>query len=665
MTSYGAYDAGLPCKNPSCKSHGRPHPNCRCYGDMADGGEVEQFCSEDRAHQSGCEYFAEGGDVSFDSMVDDSTQTPDTQNFDEMKEDKPANPVQDFDSIQDDSDKYSTPAQKLGAAAEGVAQGVAGPLATWSEKHILGIPEEDIAGRQKANPLIHGTAETAGLAGSMFIPLGGQLGVAAKAADAFAHYLELGKVGSAIVKGAISNGMIKGFDETSDYIMGKDPDKAFASRLIDSGASALFGGALGAGTSGAAKGLQSLAESKLGGKISGVLAGIASAAQEPLESARIDLGGSHIKELAEKGLLPHGMKYEDYKLGQKIFDLGLKNPTKGAGPAIGGYIGGKFGHAETGMYAGYQYADKIGKQLEKWITHPLSKKYIAPVVFKIMSNGNASGLSEVLDMTNGMSKGTKALGLGIDSLFKAGSVKTSNEVSQKLLDKFDDYIKNGGYDQNVQQQIYDQNKTDQIDQYAKGGPIVKNNVTSQPDGIETHYPEQNMLLNMARGRVSNYLKSIRPPEESQKLPFDDNPDTSQQKKNYMKALAISIKPLSVLDEVGKGTIEASHIKHLSSMYPEVVNLLQEKITKRIIKDQLDNKKPSSKIRQGLSMLMRSPLSGEYTPQNIQAAQSVFIMKGNQQKSQPSGGNGSASKLTKSDQSYLTGGQALQRRSQKI
>lgn len=56
MTTYGAYDAGLPCKNSACKSHGKPHPNCRCYGDMAEGGEVKHFCSEENHHLDGCEY---------------------------------------------------------------------------------------------------------------------------------------------------------------------------------------------------------------------------------------------------------------------------------------------------------------------------------------------------------------------------------------------------------------------------------------------------------------------------------------------------------------------------------------------------------------------------------------------------------------------------------
>lgn len=55
------------CKNPNCKSHGRAHPNCRCHGGYADGGEVsnlkENYCSSPKMHNRDCEYFAEGGPV--------------------------------------------------------------------------------------------------------------------------------------------------------------------------------------------------------------------------------------------------------------------------------------------------------------------------------------------------------------------------------------------------------------------------------------------------------------------------------------------------------------------------------------------------------------------------------------------------------------------------
>lgn len=58
-----------PCINPSCKSYGSSHPNCKCYsnaavaeaGYFADGGEVDSYCSKDNPHKEGCEYFADGG----------------------------------------------------------------------------------------------------------------------------------------------------------------------------------------------------------------------------------------------------------------------------------------------------------------------------------------------------------------------------------------------------------------------------------------------------------------------------------------------------------------------------------------------------------------------------------------------------------------------------
>ena len=55
MDTY-AYDAGLPCKNPYCHSHGKPHPNCRCYSNYAQGGQI---CNG--PHKEDCEYFADGG----------------------------------------------------------------------------------------------------------------------------------------------------------------------------------------------------------------------------------------------------------------------------------------------------------------------------------------------------------------------------------------------------------------------------------------------------------------------------------------------------------------------------------------------------------------------------------------------------------------------------
>src|SRR5271165_7047742 len=110
--------AAGPCLNPSCNSHGRPHPNCRCYGGMAEGGEASEFCSENRAHQQGCQYFVDGGTVSFDALKADVSSAPTApvaaapMKFDDLKADAPKTDsasAGDFDSLVDDSEKYSTP----------------------------------------------------------------------------------------------------------------------------------------------------------------------------------------------------------------------------------------------------------------------------------------------------------------------------------------------------------------------------------------------------------------------------------------------------------------------------------------------------------------------------------------------------------------------------
>lgn len=68
-----AWNYDLPCKNPNCKSHGKPHPNCQCYGgggegDYAKGGEVH-FCSTGMPHKPSCAYYAHGAKVDHHTML--------------------------------------------------------------------------------------------------------------------------------------------------------------------------------------------------------------------------------------------------------------------------------------------------------------------------------------------------------------------------------------------------------------------------------------------------------------------------------------------------------------------------------------------------------------------------------------------------------------------
>lgn len=55
---------GGPCLNPNCSSSGQSHPNCKCYGGMAEGGKPKTRCDSRQAHDTGCELYAEDGGIS-------------------------------------------------------------------------------------------------------------------------------------------------------------------------------------------------------------------------------------------------------------------------------------------------------------------------------------------------------------------------------------------------------------------------------------------------------------------------------------------------------------------------------------------------------------------------------------------------------------------------
>lgn len=61
------YDNGIPCRNPHCRSYGKPHPNCECGNGfasetLAHGGEVH-YCADGLPHNEDCAHFASGGEV--------------------------------------------------------------------------------------------------------------------------------------------------------------------------------------------------------------------------------------------------------------------------------------------------------------------------------------------------------------------------------------------------------------------------------------------------------------------------------------------------------------------------------------------------------------------------------------------------------------------------
>lgn len=280
------------------------------------------------------------------------------------------------------------------------------------------------------------------------------------------------------------------------------------------------------------------------------------------------------------------------------------------------------------------------------------------------------GLHNLLKMNDGegalekyyesVKKGHKRVDDKIEHLFNGGEIKPEDHSKAKKA--IHEWMEKGGVTHDIQQAIYDHQE---VKNYAEGGQVAANkSALLHNHPIATEHPEQNLMLQASKGRMSDYLNSLRPQPNAPKLAFDPKPDDKKQKKAYQKALQLAAHPLGILEEVQKGTLEPIDIGMLKNLHPEVYEMMQKKVTERITKDQLENKRPSHKVRQGLSMLLGAPLSSEMTPGNMQAIQATFQAKKAAQQQQQGSNKKGTSALTKVDDAYLTPNNARVARQQK-
>jgi hypothetical protein len=669
----GAYDADLPCKNASCRSFGNPHPNCRCYGDMSVGGEVKNFCLENRKHQSDCQYFADGGAPAGVSQPEPPPEPPpfvpdeSPSGGVSQPEHPPEIPpfVPDVDGeepprfISDEEQNQNNVGATALASVEGGMQGVFGGAAPWLLKHAAVIPDaEDLLSyenqkeRREAHPIAFGAGEATGLVGSAMAPVG-QIGVLGKGADYLTKALNLSKKGSSFLRGCLVNGAIEGSDQVSKALLGQgDPNDAFAP-FTAMGTACVLGGAFGVLGDVASGGLRKLNDSRFDEEARKTLAGYGHAAE----------GGTLDEPIAKDG-------GASFKEGFDAFNKHMETFGKGAAATLGYTVG----HSISGPTGGSMLAGGSAKYLGPYITKAAKKagSYGIPTALKWLSSEAGGSLSSILDYAGNVGGGESLIGRATEGLINSAIDDVADEIKPPDIETVKEWLKGGGSSQNIQQQIY--RNIQPPPGFAEGGEVTdkrndkKGNVGIQHnDSLAKNYPEQNLMLQVARGRISNYLSGLQPDKNSQRLLFDDAPDDTQTKKTYDNALKIAVSPLSVMDHIKHGTIEPEHIKHLNSLYPELTTHLQKKITERLTKAQVDEEKPSFKVRQGLSMFMGTPLSGDFTPQNIQAAQGVFMQKSQQQQAgqppAPKSKKGTST-LTKADQAYLTGTQSREQRQQK-
>lgn len=256
-------------------------------------------------------------------------------------------------------------------------------------------------------------------------------------------------------------------------------------------------------------------------------------------------------------------------------------------------------------------------------------------------------------------KGHKHIEKNLEHLFSGGVSEKIDHSKQKSY--IDEWINKGGAHDDIMEEIYAKNSPQN---FADGGQVKKQKTSMHHEHpISTVYPEHNTILQMTKSRVSDYLNSLKPQTNMAALPFDMATPTPDKKKSYEKALGIAAHPLKILRKIQKGTLEPEQVKHFNAMYPELADHLQKKLTEKIMQAQLKGEKPSSKVRQSLSMFMGATLATEFTPQMIQAAQATFKVQ-NQKPQEGQAPKAKTSALSKSYESLLTRNQASATRQQK-
>jgi hypothetical protein len=618
---------------------------------MAEGGEAEHYCSADRAHRPGCEYFFSGGEaVPASDLPEGSPNSPAPAGAAPQGTEVPPDdlPSPQQEAVPEEDMPGASTTSQLGAGVEGAAQGVIGPLAPIAENAIskLGIPELSYsaqAARKAEFPLTHATAEAGAMATSMMMGVG-EARLAATLGAKASELASLGKVGATVVRNMVEAGVLQTGNQMSDYL--QDPDKfAMSDAAKDVGATAVAGGVLGpildaasGGLSAAKQALTQATDKSLARNLHLFNTGLGMASRGE------DIGDwVQFLPKGERSIIAAGYTAYD-KINQKIAGAGVE----GAEAMI-------LGH---GNIPGYLLVrELLGKKL-KGIVSQANEKYTMPIVVRALSSGDGQNAANAIRFGANLAKGAASVTEGVANVFKGGiSPAIDYAVTQSERDRLNKSIEDGDMNSQIQAQS-------QSGAYAKGGEIPEPQppVTAGSEGVMRYYPDQAAQIGMAKGRIAQYLNDLRP-QPAHQLPYDVAPANAHHTKQYNKTLDLAIQPLTILNKVKDGSLTAGELGHFQNLYPELHDHLAKKLTEQVVKQQLAGEKPAYRTQQGLGLFLGSAVNSSQTQPHLAAAQAVFAQQNAAMAAQnPSKPKRKTAPLSKASENYQTGSQAAAARS---
>lgn len=574
------------CQNPSCKSHGSPHPNCMCPAPMSEGGYPENFCKSDRAHMPECQYFAGGGEVQLPAGFE---LEPEVQ---AQASEVPA-------GFELEEDKYGSFGQQALTALEGVGEGIAGPVFTALERASGLTTPEDMRARREVNPTIHGVGQVAGLAGSALIP-GGQAGLLAKAGTGAAKMANMGRVGSTAVKAAAEMALFQGGDELSKMIM-EDPNQSFQTAVTNVGLATAMG--LGGGI--AFGSINPLWEASGGPKLSQFAKDFgdrmrARMAGEVEAGLAPSFGDALQSRMAGLEVLPQQELSAGAKLADKMISKGLKKLDgeelgKMAGRTMGATVGGAIGLGSGGYWGG-----ALGALIGERALTPFFDK-VLPAVAKPILEGIADGpaLKNVMEYAQAIAKGQRVLNTAVKGVFVPGAEVLASKLiptekdREKLMDRIEEI------------------ESDPEQQFLMN------------DAKFVQYlPDHGGARGSTLGAAFELLKAAKP-KSKQTGPLDQVREPSKaEMADYENTLNLAQQPAMVFPKIKDGTITGRDIDLIKTVYPALYNVAVQKLTAEMIERTAKGDDIPYKTRIGLSKFFGEPLDASMLPGSIAAAQAA-------------------------------------------
>lgn len=306
--------------------------------------------------------------------------------------------------------KYGTTSQQAKTFAEGAASASTFGLSTAVER-AMGVNPIDIQKRREVNPVAHGTGEAAGLVGSMLTGVG-EGALLGRAASAVVPN-SLGRIGSAVAKGAAENMMFQSGDEASQ-MFASDPNQSAETAMTHIGMAGLVGGAFGS--------VPELWSQGPGKKLSTYLGALRDRSGGIPEELKVGTGieippevqaGLSDNEYAQRAFAAarEGSSSSDKKV-QQAYNSFQENMTKAAGEALGKtpedvehIIGRNISEYETGKEVKdalsktfKETAEPLQKSFndiaEKFKSVPVSEELKADVANQVTSKINELGLNK-------------------------------------------------------------------------------------------------------------------------------------------------------------------------------------------------------------------------------------------------------------------------------